>query len=74
MAAAVYSAGLEPWDVTMSDLLQGRASLEAYRGALRAPLHVKCSLPQVHSSRSWAVYDSNLDPLMETGLLQALSL
>lgn len=32
MAAAVWSAGMEPWDVTMSDLLQGRASLDAFQG------------------------------------------
>ncbi|KAA6424168.1 MAG: putative phosphoribosylformylglycinamidine chloroplastic mitochondrial-like [Trebouxia sp. A1-2] len=30
MAAAVYSGGMEPWDVTMSDLLNGRASLDSY--------------------------------------------
>ena len=32
MAAAVHAAGMEPWDVTMSDLLAGRATLEGYRG------------------------------------------
>ena len=32
MAAAMWHAGLEPWDITMSDLLQGRASLESYQG------------------------------------------
>lgn len=34
MAAAVFSAGMEPWDITMSDLLQGRATLETFQGAL----------------------------------------
>ena len=34
MAAAAYAAGLEPWDVTMSDLLEGRASLDAFRGVI----------------------------------------
>ncbi|KIY99597.1 phosphoribosylformylglycinamidinesynthase [Monoraphidium neglectum] len=34
MAAAVYAAGLEPWDITMSDLLQGRASLDSFRGLI----------------------------------------
>jgi phosphoribosylformylglycinamidine synthase len=32
MAAAVYAAGMEPWDVTMSDLLSGRASLDSFQG------------------------------------------
>jgi phosphoribosylformylglycinamidine synthase len=32
MAAAFHAAGFEPWDVTMSDLLEGRASLERFRG------------------------------------------
>lgn len=30
MAAAVYAAGMEPWDITMSDLLSGKASLEDF--------------------------------------------
>ncbi|KAA8534181.1 hypothetical protein F0562_031626 [Nyssa sinensis] len=32
MAAAFYAAGFEPWDVTMSDLLNGAISLQEYRG------------------------------------------
>ena len=32
MAAAVYAAGMEPWDVTMSDLLNGRAQLDSFQG------------------------------------------
>lgn len=27
-------AGMEPWDVTMSDLLNGRASLDSFRGII----------------------------------------
>ena len=34
MAAAIHSAGMEPWDVTMSDLLAGKASLEDFRGVV----------------------------------------
>ena len=34
MSAAVYAAGLEPWDVTMSDLINGRASLDTFRGII----------------------------------------
>ncbi|BDA47656.1 Phosphoribosylformylglycinamidine synthase [Coccomyxa sp. Obi] len=32
MAGAVWAAGLEPWDITMSDLLAGRASLDSFAG------------------------------------------
>ncbi|BBG95934.1 purine biosynthesis 4, partial [Prunus dulcis] len=32
MAAAFYASGFEPWDVTMSDLLNGVISLDEFRG------------------------------------------
>ncbi|CAK9135648.1 unnamed protein product [Ilex paraguariensis] len=32
MAAAFYAAGFEPWDITMSDLLNGVVSLQEFRG------------------------------------------
>lgn len=32
MNAAFYLAGFNPWDVTMTDLLEGRASLDDFRG------------------------------------------
>ncbi|XLU27026.1 hypothetical protein S245_063092, partial [Arachis hypogaea] len=32
MAAAFHAAGFEPWDVTMSDLLNGASSLQEFRG------------------------------------------
>ncbi|MFC1951191.1 phosphoribosylformylglycinamidine synthase, partial [Chloroflexota bacterium] len=32
MAGAFYSAGFEPWDVTMTDLSQGRIGLDSFRG------------------------------------------
>jgi len=32
MAAAFWTAGFEPWDVTMSDLLAGRITLDRFRG------------------------------------------
>lgn len=34
MAAAVDSAGMEPWDITMSDLLNKRASLDSFQGLI----------------------------------------
>ena len=32
MAAVMYAAGFEPWDVHMCDLLSGRITLEGFRG------------------------------------------
>ena len=32
MAAALYAAGMEPWDVSMNDLIQGTVALEDFRG------------------------------------------
>ena len=32
MGAAIHAAGMEPWDVTMSDLLTGAVKLEDFRG------------------------------------------
>jgi phosphoribosylformylglycinamidine synthase len=32
MAAAFFLAGFEPWDVTMTDLAEGRIGLESFRG------------------------------------------
>jgi phosphoribosylformylglycinamidine synthase len=32
MTSAFYLAGFEPWDVTMSDLVEGRVDLESFRG------------------------------------------
>ncbi len=32
MASAFYLAGFEPWDVTMTDLLDGRITLDRFRG------------------------------------------
>lgn len=34
MTSAFYSAGFEPWDVTMTDLLSGEASLDDFRGVV----------------------------------------
>ena len=32
MASAFYLAGFDPWDITMSDLLEGRVTLQDFRG------------------------------------------
>lgn len=40
MAAAVWSGGMEPWDVTMSDLLNGRVALDSFQGHTPAPFQL----------------------------------
>ena len=32
MAAAIHSAGMQPWDITMSDLLAGKVKLADFKG------------------------------------------
>lgn len=32
MSAAFYQAGFEPWDIAMSDLIRGKASLDEFKG------------------------------------------
>ncbi|KAL1527588.1 hypothetical protein AB1Y20_008975 [Prymnesium parvum] len=34
MAAALYAAGLQPWDVTMTDLMEQRITLDRFRGVV----------------------------------------
>lgn len=34
MTAAFYSAGFDPWDITMTDLLEGRVTLKDFRGVV----------------------------------------
>jgi phosphoribosylformylglycinamidine synthase len=34
MASAFFLAGFEPWDVTVTDLLEGRVTLDRFRGAV----------------------------------------
>ncbi len=34
MTSAFFAAGFEPWDVTMTDLLKGRAMLDGFRGVV----------------------------------------
>jgi phosphoribosylformylglycinamidine synthase len=34
MAAAIYAAGMDPWDVTMSDLISNRINLSQFKGVV----------------------------------------
>lgn len=52
MSSAFFSAGFEPWDVTMTDLLAGRLSLEMFRGLAAVGGFSYADVPE--SAKGWA--------------------
>jgi phosphoribosylformylglycinamidine synthase len=52
MAGAFHAAGFEPWDVTMTDLLCGRVSLEGFRGLAAVGGFSYADVPE--SAKGWA--------------------
>ena len=52
MAGAFHAAGFEPWDVTMTDLLAGRVSLEGFRGLAAVGGFSYADVPE--SAKGWA--------------------
>ncbi len=52
MSSAFYAAGFEPWDVTMSDLLAQRITLEDFRGLAAVGGFSYADVPE--SAKGWA--------------------
>lgn len=52
MTSAFMLAGFEPWDVTMTDLLEGRASLDDFRGVVAVGGFSYADVPA--SAKGWA--------------------
>ncbi len=52
MSAAFYSAGFEPWDLTMTDLLNGRIDLSGFRGIAAVGGFSYADVPE--SAKGWA--------------------
>ena len=52
MTSAFYSAGFEPWDVTMTDLLSGRIDLAGFRGLAAVGGFSYADVPE--SAKGWA--------------------
>jgi phosphoribosylformylglycinamidine synthase len=52
MSSAFYSAGFEPWDVTMTDLLAGRIDLAGFRGIAAVGGFSYADVPE--SAKGWA--------------------
>jgi phosphoribosylformylglycinamidine synthase len=52
MTSAFYAAGFEPWDITMTDLLEERISLEGFRGVAAVGGFSYADVPE--SAKGWA--------------------
>ncbi len=52
MSSAFYAAGFEPWDITMSDLLAGRITLDGFRGIAAVGGFSYADVPE--SAKGWA--------------------
>jgi len=52
MSSAFHSAGFEPWDVTMTDLLSGRIDLAGFRGLAAVGGFSYADVPE--SAKGWA--------------------
>ncbi len=52
MTSAFYTAGFEPWDITMTDLLEGAISLDGFRGLAAVGGFSYADVPE--SAKGWA--------------------
>jgi phosphoribosylformylglycinamidine synthase len=52
MTSAFYTAGFEPWDVSMTDLLEGRVNLDMFRGLAAVGGFSYADVPE--SAKGWA--------------------
>lgn len=52
MTSAFYAAGFRPWDVTMTDLLSGRITLDRFRGLVAVGGFSYADVPE--SAKGWA--------------------
>jgi phosphoribosylformylglycinamidine synthase len=52
MTSAFYQAGFRPWDITMTDLIHGRVTLERFRGLAAVGGYSYADVPE--SAKGWA--------------------
>ena len=52
MTSAFYQAGFSPWDITMTDLIHGRMTLERFRGLVTVGGFSYADVPE--SAKGWA--------------------
>ncbi len=63
MSSAFYAAGFEPWDISMSDLLAGRITLDGFRGLAAVGGFSYADVPE--SAKGWAATIRFNDTLKE---------
>ncbi len=67
MTAAFYAAGFEPWDVCMTDLLEGRIDLDGFRGLAAVGGFSYADVPE--SAKGWAatiLFNDRLKEMFDT--------
>ena len=52
MSSAFFAAGFEPWDITMTDLLEGKITLDGFRGLAAVGGFSYADVPE--SAKGWA--------------------
>ena len=66
MTSAFFQAGFEPWDVSMTDMIAGRVSLEGFRGLVAVGGFSYADVPE--SAKGWAAtirYNEKLRKMFE---------
>lgn len=66
MTAAFYQAGFMPWDITVTDLLEGRATLDGFRGLAAVGGFSYADVPA--SAKGWAAtirFNPGLEAMFE---------
>jgi phosphoribosylformylglycinamidine synthase len=72
MTAAFYAAGFEPWDISMTDLLAGRVTLEGFRGLAAVGGFSYADVPE--SAKGWAatiLFNERLKKMFDEFYLRA---
>ncbi len=67
MTSAFYAAGFEPWDICMTDLLEGRVKLDDFRGLAAVGGFSYADVPE--SAKGWAatiLFNDRLKNMFET--------
>jgi phosphoribosylformylglycinamidine synthase len=67
MSSAFYAAGFEPWDITMTDLLEERINLDSFRGIAAVGGFSYADVPE--SAKGWAatiLFNDRLKAMFDT--------
>lgn len=67
MSSAFFAAGFEPWDITMTDLLEGKITLDGFRGLAAVGGFSYADVPE--SAKGWAatiLFNERLKAMFDT--------